>query len=87
MSWTCATSSMAAMRRSTDALRISVELSEAPSGQVIWSERFDGQPDHLFDLQDHIAASAWQPPSRFSHSARSRIEPRAAKAPGQHDRV
>jgi Tfp pilus assembly protein PilF len=45
------------VRRSTDALRISVELSEAPSGQVIWSERFDGQPDHLFDLQDHIAAS------------------------------
>ncbi len=45
------------VRRSTDALRISVELSEAPSGQVIWSERFDGKPDHLFDLQDHIAAS------------------------------
>jgi tetratricopeptide (TPR) repeat protein len=45
------------VRRSADALRISVELSEAPSGQVIWSERFDGTPDHLFELQDHIAAS------------------------------
>jgi adenylate cyclase len=43
------------VRRSGDALRIAVELSEAPSGSVIWADRFDGALADLFDLQDRIA--------------------------------
>jgi adenylate cyclase len=41
--------------RSGEELRISVELSEAPSGTVIWADRFEGQIADLFDLQDRIA--------------------------------
>ena len=38
-----------------NALRIAVELSEAPTGSVIWADRFDGEIAELFDLQDRIA--------------------------------
>jgi len=43
------------VRRSGEALRIAVELSEAPTGSVIWADRFDGGLTDLFDLQDRIA--------------------------------
>jgi adenylate cyclase len=43
------------VRRAGDALRIGVELAEAPAGQVIWADRFDGNMSELFDLQDRIA--------------------------------
>jgi len=43
------------VRRSGNALRIAVELSEAQTGSVIWADRFDGDIADLFDLQDRIA--------------------------------
>ena len=43
------------VRREGGALRIAVELSEAPSGNLIWADRFDGALAELFDLQDRIA--------------------------------
>jgi adenylate cyclase len=43
------------VQRSGEALRIAVELSEAPPGTVIWADRFDGQVSDLFSLQDRIA--------------------------------
>jgi adenylate cyclase len=43
------------VRRSGDRLRITVELSEARSGEIIWAERSDGELSELFDLQDRIA--------------------------------
>ena len=43
------------VRRSDTQLRIAVELSEAQSGHVIWTSRFDGEHGELFDLQDRIA--------------------------------
>jgi adenylate cyclase len=43
------------VRRSGNALRIAVELSESPTGNVIWADRFDGELTELFDLQDRIA--------------------------------
>jgi adenylate cyclase len=43
------------VRRAGNALRIAVELSESPSGNVIWADRFDGEMTELFDLQDRIA--------------------------------
>lgn len=43
------------LRRAADRLRITVELSEAESGHLIWADRLDGNLSDLFDLQDRIA--------------------------------
>lgn len=43
------------VRRAGGSLRIAVELSETPTGSVIWADRFDGELADLFDLQDRIA--------------------------------
>lgn len=43
------------VRRSGDLLRIAVELCAAPTGGVIWADRFDGRLADLFELQDRIA--------------------------------
>ena len=43
------------VRRAEDKLRIGVELSEAQTGQVIWTSRFDGELSDIFQLQDRIA--------------------------------
>ncbi|MFL5281056.1 MAG: adenylate/guanylate cyclase domain-containing protein [Rhodopila sp.] len=45
------------VRRSADSLRVAVELCEAHSGTIVWADRFDGQMDGLFELQDRIAVS------------------------------
>jgi TolB-like protein len=37
-------------------LRVTVQLVEAETGRTIWSERFDGTTEDVFDLQDDIAA-------------------------------
>lgn len=37
-------------------LRVTVQLVEAETGRTIWSERFTGSLDAVFDLQDEIAA-------------------------------
>lgn len=36
-------------------LRISADLSEAGTGQVVWAERFDGSLTGIFELQDQLA--------------------------------
>ena len=38
-----------------DSLRTAVELCDAHDGVIIWSDRFDGRLDELFELQDRIA--------------------------------
>lgn len=43
------------VRRSEAELRIGVELCEARTGRVIWSDRFDGRTSDLFVFQDKIA--------------------------------
>jgi adenylate cyclase len=43
------------VRRSGESLRVAVELTEAPTGGVIWADRFDGELVDLFDLQDRIS--------------------------------
>jgi TolB-like protein len=62
------------VRRAGGALRIAVELAEAPGGQVIWTDRFDGKLDDLFDFQDRIAirvATAVAPHLRERELARA----------------
>ena len=43
------------VQTSKDKVRIVVHLTSAENGQQIWAERFNGNQDDLFDLQDHIA--------------------------------
>ena len=43
------------VRHTQDILRVSVELTEAQTGTVVWADRFDGGMADLFDVQDKIA--------------------------------
>lgn len=43
------------VRRSATRLRITGQLVDAASGAYIWSDRFDGDPEDVFDLQDRVA--------------------------------
>src|SRR5262249_23529192 len=45
------------VRRSGERLRIGAELSDASSGQQVWSERYDVDLADFFTLQDQIAES------------------------------
>jgi TolB-like protein len=45
------------VRKSDDLVRIIVELSDASSGNQVWSDRMDGTLDDVFELQDRVAAS------------------------------
>jgi TolB-like protein len=38
-----------------DRIRIHVRLCELPSGKLLWSEKFDGHLDNVWDLQDQVA--------------------------------
>jgi TolB-like protein/Tfp pilus assembly protein PilF len=61
------------------ALRITVQLVEAASGRSIWSERFSGTKDEIFELQDHLTesvAAAIEPTLRAAEALRSREQPR-----------
>ena len=42
------------IRAVEDRLRISVELSETPDGNVIWSNKYDRMKEDIFDIQDEI---------------------------------
>ena len=56
-------------------LRITVQLVETETGAHVWSERYDGTLDDIFDLQDRITeqvAGAIQPSIRIAEVERSR---------------
>jgi TolB-like protein/DNA-binding winged helix-turn-helix (wHTH) protein/Flp pilus assembly protein TadD len=42
------------VQRSGNLLRISAQLSDAETGANLWAERFDGDTDHSFALQDEV---------------------------------
>jgi adenylate cyclase len=44
------------VRRSSQTVRVSVELCDASSGASLWAERVDFSPGELFDVQDRIVA-------------------------------
>lgn len=63
------------VRRHGQALRISSELIDAQENSAIWSERFDGSTEDLFDFQDRIASgivAAIEPQVIKAESARAR---------------
>jgi TolB-like protein/Flp pilus assembly protein TadD len=45
------------VRRSRDELRITGHLVDAASGAHLWSDRFEGDPRAIFELQDRVSAS------------------------------
>jgi len=42
------------VRRADDQVRINVQLIDATTGGHLWAERYDGEVDNVFDLQDAI---------------------------------
>ncbi|WP_316249260.1 winged helix-turn-helix domain-containing protein [Roseicyclus sediminis] len=63
-------------------LRITVQLVEAATGRSIWSERFTGELDDIFDLQDRLTesvAAAIEPTLRAAEALRSREKPQQDK--------
>jgi len=60
-------------------LRISVHLVEAAGGRAIWSDRFTGAMDDIFELQDRLTesvAAAIEPTLRSAEALRSREKPK-----------
>jgi adenylate cyclase len=45
----------AQVRRASGKVRVSARLIKAAGGEAIWSERYDGSDDSVFELQDEIA--------------------------------
>ncbi len=63
------------IQRAGGRVRITVQLVETDGGAHVWAERYDGDIDDIFDLQDRITeqvAGALQPSIRFAEIERSR---------------
>ena len=62
-------------------LRIIVQLIETEGGAHVWSSRFDGAIDDIFELQDQVASSvvgAIEPRLRLSEIDRATRKPTAS---------
>lgn len=65
---------LGALRRAGDRLRITIQLLEAKSGRLLWSDRFDCGVGDVFLLQDEIADTiAARLASQLSAAERRRI--------------
>ncbi|WP_460452537.1 adenylate/guanylate cyclase domain-containing protein [Alsobacter sp. SYSU BS001988] len=63
------------IRRSREKLRITAQLMDAVTGATLWSERYDGVVEDVFDLQDTIASNvvgAIEPSIRIAEIERAR---------------
>jgi adenylate cyclase len=63
------------VRKAGSRVRITGQLIEASTGNHIWAERFDGELEDIFDLQDRVTSSvigAIYPSIRFAEIERSR---------------
>ncbi len=45
------------LRKAADRIRITGQLMDAPTGINLWSERFEGKIDNIFELQDQMTAN------------------------------
>lgn len=43
------------VRRENDRVRITVQLIDAAQGSQVWADRFEGELDHVFEIQDRVA--------------------------------
>jgi TolB-like protein/Flp pilus assembly protein TadD len=63
------------LRKAVDQLRIAVQLVDSETDSQIWSDRYDGALDDIFDLQDQISAAvigAIEPKIRTSEIDKTR---------------
>ena len=61
------------VRRSGPRYRVTTELSDAGTGQQLWSQQFDGSADDIFEIQDRISdeiARRVEPEIRHAESKR-----------------
>jgi TolB-like protein/Flp pilus assembly protein TadD len=61
------------VRRSREQLRITSHLVDAASGAHLWSDRFEGDPAAIFELQDRVSesvAAAIEPTLQFAEIGR-----------------
>jgi TolB-like protein len=66
------------VQQAGDRLRVTVQLVEAESGRTIWSDRFSGTMQAVFDLQDEIAervASTVEPKLLLAEAGRLQGKP------------
>ncbi|WP_198031255.1 hypothetical protein [Bradyrhizobium sp. th.b2] len=45
------------VRKAGGRTRIAGQLIDAPTGALLWADRFEGALEDMFDLQDHVTAS------------------------------
>jgi adenylate cyclase len=73
------------IRRAGNRVRITGQLIEAENGRHIWADRFEGDLNDIFDLQDRITESvvgAVEPSLRLAEIERARSKPTAKRIPG-----
>ena len=66
------------VRSSGGRVRITCQLIEAATGGHVWADRFEGDLDDIFDLQDHITESvvgAIEPSLQRAEIARATAKP------------
>ena len=66
------------IRKAGNRVRISGQLIDTATGAHIWADRFDGELDDIFDLQDRVASRvvcAIEPKLRLSEIARATRKP------------
>lgn len=69
------------LRKAGNRVRITAQLIEAENGRHVWADRFEGNLEDIFDLQDRITASvvgAIEPNLRQAEFDRARKRPTAS---------
>jgi TolB-like protein/class 3 adenylate cyclase len=69
------------VRKSANRVRITGQLIDATNGAHIWADRFEGNLEDIFELQDRVAASvvgAIEPALRDAEMQRSQTKPTAS---------
>lgn len=69
------------VRKAANRVRITAQLIDAGTGAHLWAERFEGTLDHIFELQDQIAASvvgAIAPQMELAEIERAKRKPTAS---------
>ena len=71
------------IQKAGDMLRISTQLVETESSHTIWSAKFSGRTEEIFDLQDRITedvTGALEPTLIFAEAGRARRKPTESMA-------
>ncbi len=66
------------IRKAGSRLRIAGQLADATTGHHVWADRFDGDMDDIFDLQDRVTESvvgALEPSIRLEEIRQARTRP------------